>query len=326
MDGPNIIEIKNVKKYFPITGGVLKTEKARINVLNGVDLSITEGEITGLAGESGCGKSTLAKILMKLLAPSSGEILFDGKPFSDIRGKGKRLFYENVQMIFQDPYSSLNPRLKVKDIIGEMLRIRNVPGAEERSRVRKILYDIKLDKNSVNKYPHEFSGGQRQRIAIARALIVNPRLLIADEPVSALDLSTQDKILELLEELKHKYNLTILFISHDLNLMADRCNRVAVMYLGRIVEIVPGRHLMKSGTHPYVKALLNSIPVSDPSKRDNRKKLITGEVPDPENLPGGCYFNPRCPEAILRCRIEQPPMVPLNEKGHYVSCHLRAPA
>jgi oligopeptide/dipeptide ABC transporter ATP-binding protein len=318
----DILTIKNVRKYFSLTGGIFKRERARINVLNGVNLSIARGEILGLVGESGCGKSTLAKILMKLLIPSSGNILFEARSLNGIRAHDKKQFYQQVQMVFQDPYSSLNPRLKVKDILGEMLRIRGIPKEEEQRRVGRMLSDVQMADDALKKYSHEFSGGQRQRIAIARALIVRPKLLVADEPLSALDLSIQNNILAMLKDLKVKYSLTILLISHDLNLIADFCDRVAVMYLGRIVEILPAWRISKSGRHPYVRALLDSIPVSDPALRSHRRKVITGEVPNPADLPSGCAFHPRCPERFAPCITNMPGMTPQEEENHFTACHL----
>jgi len=316
-----IFTLQDVRKHFPIRGGVFKNEIARVHALNGVDLCIREGEVFGLVGESGCGKSTLAKLLVKLLEPSSGKILFEGRPLADIKGRAKKRFYREVQMIFQDPYSSLNPRLRVKDIIGEMLRIRGVAKEEERRQVRRILTDMKLTADDVNKYPHEFSGGQRQRIAIARALIVGPRLLIADEPVSALDLSTEARIMELLKGLKRKYDLTILFVSHDLHTVGVFCDRVAVMYLGKLVEILPARHLFERGLHPYLRALINSMPVTDPALRGRKKSVIAGEVPNPTDLITGCPFHPRCPIKEARCVTDCPPLSPRGDGDHLVACH-----
>jgi oligopeptide/dipeptide ABC transporter ATP-binding protein len=322
MTAPEMVSFKNVCKYFPITGGVFKREVGQLRILNGVDLSIRTGEILGLVGESGCGKSTLAKLMVKLMDVSSGEILFSGRPLPQIRGEEKTRFYQQVQMGFQDPYSSLNPRLRVGDIVGEMVRIRGRSKSSSALEVRRILSDVGLSEDVLDRYPHEFSGGQRQRIAIARALIVHPQLLIADEPVSALDLSIQAQVLDLLRALKEKYNLTILFISHDLETVAGLCDRAAVMYLGRIVEVIKAESLFQNGAHPYLKALLDSVPISDPSMRNRKRKLLTGEVPSPFDLPEGCPFHPRCPEAMDICRKEQPPLKELDDNGHLAACHL----
>jgi len=318
---PEILSIRNLYKRFPVLGGIFKSKRGEINVLNGVDLSISAGEIFGLVGESGCGKSTLARLIVKLLEPSSGEILFSGRPLSTIHGGDRKQFYQKVQMIFQDPYSSLNPRLRVRKLIGEMMRSRGKSKEETEREVRLILSDVGLTEDSLDKYPHEFSGGQRQRIAIARSLIVRPALLIADEPVSALDVSTQSQILALLKRLKLKYDLTIIFVSHDLDTVSTFCDRVAVMYLGNIVEILPAPTLFQQGRHPYLKALLDSIPIPDPTLRHLRKKIISGEVPSPMDLPPGCSFHPRCPLAIPLCRTNRPLLARAEAPGHEVACH-----
>jgi oligopeptide/dipeptide ABC transporter ATP-binding protein len=317
-----MITLTGIKKYFPIKGGVLKREIGRINVLNGIDLTLEHGKVTGLVGESGCGKSTLAKLIIKLLEPNSGIITFEGQPLASIKGKVKRDFYQQVQIIFQDPYSSLNPRLKVKHIIGEMLRIRGMDRNTETQKVLQILAEVGLSADSLEKYPHEFSGGQRQRIAIARALIVRPKLLIADEPVSSLDLALQIKTLALLKELKSKYQLTILLISHDLKTVTEFCDRVVVMYLGKIVEIIPADRLFQHGLHPYLKILINSIPIRDPLQRRPERQVVMGEVPDPAHLPTGCPFHPRCPSRFDPCDQREPLLKSSAGDGHLVACHL----
>jgi oligopeptide/dipeptide ABC transporter ATP-binding protein len=322
MQPPEIFSLRNVYKFYPVTRGILKREAGRLNVLNGVSLTIREGETFGLVGESGCGKSTLAKLLVKLIQPSSGDIVFSGKPLSDINGREKKQFYRQVQMIFQDPYSSLNPRLKVRDIVGEMVRIRGASKEEEKREVLRLLNDVGLTGEALDKYPHEFSGGQRQRISIARALIVRPRVLIADEPVSALDLSTQSQVLALLKDLRQRYNLTILFISHDLDAVASFCDRAAVMYLGRIVELLEAHQLFSNGRHPYLQALVESAPVTDPALR-RRRRVIPGETPSPLHLPSGCAFHPRCPYKISRCTTECPTLsVQEGDDNHLAACHL----
>ncbi len=321
MEVPEILSIRDLHKHFPVTGGVFQRETGRMNVLNGVSFSVGEGEIFGLVGESGCGKTTLARLLVKLLEPSAGEILLSGHPLSAIGRRERRDFYREVQMIFQDPYSSLNPRLRVRSIIGEMVRIRGASRADADREALGMLQDVGLGEQALGRYPFELSGGQRQRVAIARALVVRPGLLIADEPVSALDLSIQSQILDLLKSLKARYNLTILFISHDLTTVAGFCDRVAVMYLGRIVEVLEASRLFSDGRHPYLKALLDSVPIPDPSMRRKERRIIPGEVPSPLALPSGCPFHPRCPIRIGRCATECPPLTARGDDGHRAACH-----
>lgn len=314
-----IAGFQDVCRHFPVLGGILRREKARLNVLNGVSFSIREGEVLGLVGESGCGKSTVAKLLLKLLEPSSGRIFFDGVPLSAMNRKQRKSYYGQVQMIFQDPFSSLNPRLRVGSIIGEMALIHGRSREEARGDVGGILADVGLPEEAAERYPHEFSGGQRQRIAIARALAVRPRLLVADEPVSALDLSIQSQILKLLQELRSRFGLTLLFISHDLDTVSLFCDRVVVMYLGRIVEILPAQALFECALHPYTRALLASVPNPDPTHRHLRRPPLAGEVPTPLLLPAGCFFHPRCPKAVSQCTQTRPPLM---RKGpdHEVAC------
>ncbi len=320
---PDILcKLNGIVKHYPILGGVLKRETGKVSVLNGIDYEIERGSITGLVGESGCGKSTLAKLLLKLEDPTAGEMIFDGRVVKKLSGSNRKQFYRQVQMVFQDPYSSLNPRMKIKNIIGEMIRIQGVGWEEEVDRVRSILRQVELDSDVLERYPHEFSGGQRQRIAIARALIVRPKLLIADEPVSALDLSLQAKTLTLLKGLKEQFDLTIFLISHDLKKVAKFCDRVAVMYLGRIVESMPGDRLLNHAEHPYTRALINSIPSGDPSKRKARNKVIKGEVPSPINLPSGCAFHSRCEKRLPKCDKSIPQLKQTSEADHQLACFL----
>jgi len=314
-----VLSISSLIKHYPIKSGVLKRTTGTVNVINGIDFTIQPGQTVGLVGESGCGKSTLAKLIMGLELPTDGSILVNGQNIANLSPTEKRSYYQKVQMIFQDPFSSLNPRLKVEDIIGEMLTIRGVSKAEAQLQVLKILQSVELEGDVLKKYPHQFSGGQRQRIAIARALIVNPAFLIADEPVSALDLSLQAKTLQIMQDLKSKYNLTMLLISHDLKTTAEFCNEIAVMYLGSIVEVIQGDQLINNCQHPYTQALINSIPVTHPSQRQKNKFRISGEIPSPINIPSGCAFHKRCPKKSSICEREIP-QLSLMTGNHSVAC------
>ncbi|NNF98777.1 MAG: ABC transporter ATP-binding protein [Desulfobacteraceae bacterium] len=322
MISENILECTDIIKHFPVRGGIWRKGRNRIHVLNGISLTIHKGEIMGLAGESGCGKSTLAKAIVNLSPPSAGQILYNGRRVSLDSAREKKRFYKDVQMIFQDPFASLNPRHKVGGIIGEMLRIHGASPADTENAVLLALKDVGLDSSALDKYPHEFSGGQRQRVAIARALVNHPKLLIADEPVSSLDLATQHRIIELLKSLKSRYDLTVLFISHDLNLIADFCDRTAVMYMGSICELISADQLLTHGRHPYVRALIDSIPISDPRMRMKKRTLVSGEVPIAGDLPTGCAFHPRCPHRFDPCDVHTPRLRSLTADAHQVACHL----
>ncbi|MCG8337226.1 MAG: ATP-binding cassette domain-containing protein [Proteobacteria bacterium] len=317
-----LVELKGIKKHYPILGGVLKRQQGTVNVLNGIDLALEQGEITGLVGESGCGKSTLAKLLMKLEDPTAGEILFENEAVQTFSRRKKVDYYRQVQMIFQDPFSSLNPKMKIRNIIGEMVTIRGASKQKALQETIKMLKKVGLDESALERFPHEFSGGQRQRIAIARALIVKPKLLVADEPVSALDLSLQAKTLSLLRDLKNELNLTILLISHDLRKVSGFCKNVAVMYLGRIMETIPGKLLLENSRHPYSAALIDSIPVTNPANRTERESLITGEVPSPIDLPSGCAFHKRCPKRLPHCHEQVPELKPTKNQYHKLACFL----
>ena len=315
-----LLELRAVEKAFGERGGVLRRERHRIQVLAGVDLDIRAGEVFGLAGESGCGKTTLARLVMRLLAPSAGDLRLAGTSYREWARRPRRDFYRQVQMVFQDPYASLNPRLRVSRILGEMLAIHGLDTGG-RHAAAAMLEQVGLTAADLDKFPHEFSGGQRQRIAIARALIIRPSLLVADEPVSALDLAVQQRIVDLLATMKDKLALTLLFISHDLNLMAAFCDRVGVMYAGRIMEIVPGDQLLDQSLHPYVQGLLDSIPIADPRLRTADRQHLEGEVPAPGTAIPGCPFHPRCPRRFGPCDHQRPELVE-TAPGHGVACHL----
>ena len=302
----NLAEIKNLEVTYQTKKNVFgKTQT--IYAVNNVSLNIKKGEILAIAGESGCGKSTLAKAIMKLVESKSGEILIDGQNILKLtKSQDLKNFYQKVQMIFQNPYSSLNPKMKIGDILREPLEINTSLSKEEINKiVEEKIEKVGLDKNSLKLYPHEFSGGQRQRIAIARSLILNPEFIIADEPVSALDVSIQAQIINLLKELKDDFNLTFLFISHDLSVIKYLSDRIAIMYLGEIVEIGETEEIFSNPKHPYTKALLSAVPELNP--QDNKEKIkLTGELPSPENLPTGCKFNTRCPYVMDKCKCENP--------------------
>lgn len=301
-----IIDAQNIKKYFPIKKGFLHRHVGDVKAVDDVSLTVRRGETIGLVGESGCGKSTLGRTLIRLYEPTAGKISFDGKDFLKLSGSELREYRKNIQMIFQDPYASLDPRMTVGQIIEQPFAIHNqLTPSQRRERVKELLELVGLQAAYVNRYPHEFSGGQRQRISIARAIALNPELIICDEPVSALDVSIQAQILNLLEDLQAKLNLTYIFISHDLSVIEHICDRVAVMYLGKIVELATRDELYNNPQHPYTKALLSSIPTIGQGKK-KMVRLLTGEIPSPINPPSGCSFHPRCPHAMDICKKEVP--------------------
>jgi len=317
----SIVKISNLKKYFPVKTGVFSKTSNYLKALDGINLDIKKGETLGLVGESGCGKTTLGKTLLRLYDPTEGTIEFNEIDITNLNSGKLRPIRKDIQIIFQDPYSSLNPRQKVESIIGEGLLIHGiVKKSEIRSEVIKLLDDVGLNKEVLDRYPHEFSGGQRQRIAIARALAVKPKFIVCDEPVSALDVSVQAQIINLFFKLKEEYNLTYLFISHDLRVVRYISDRVAVMYLGKIVEIASSEQLYKNPLHPYTKLLLSSIP-NIGKKKNIKREIIKGDLPSPINIPSGCRFHTRCPIAEERCMSSQPELRNIN-KLHNVACHL----
>ncbi len=341
-----LLETIDLKKYFPVKGGIFKTKIDEVQAVDGVNLKVQKGECFGLVGESGCGKTTLGRTIVRLTDSTSGHIFYDvderiKKEIEDLEKSGKKnseRFKElerkyciaefegdqlkelrkKIQIIFQDPVSSLNPRMLIKNIVGEPLSIHNYEGSKQK-RVLNLLQEVGLGEDHLFRYPHEFSGGQRQRIAIARALAVDPELVILDEPTSALDVSVQAQILNLLQDLQGELNLTYLFITHDLNVAEFMCDRIAVMYLGKIVEQAPAEKLFKSPKHPYTKALLSSIPIPDPDFKREEKIKMTGQVPSPRNPPSGCRFHPRCPYSSEKCSQKHPEFAEV-EKAHFVSC------
>lgn len=316
-----LLQAFDLVKHFPITGGVFGRQVAKVHAVNGVSLEMYKGECVGLVGESGCGKSTLGKTLVRLLRPTSGSVLFDGKDISKIAYKNLRPLKQRMQMIFQDPYGSLNPRMTIETILREALLFHKVvPKAEVSQRIDELLDLSGLSKAVRRKYPHEFSGGQRQRVGIARALTVKPELILADEPVSALDVSVQAQILNLLQGLREELGLSYLFVSHDLKVVQHFCERVFIMYLGFIVEELICDDLEEDVRHPYSKALLSAIPVDDP--RDRRAdEVLEGDVPSPIKLPSGCPFHTRCPLVEDICRRTNPQLISIG-KGHRVACHV----
>ena len=322
-DKPALLSVRNLTKHFPIKGGILGREVARVHAVDGVSLDIAAGETLGLVGESGCGKSTTGRCILRLIEPTSGEIWFAGKDVTHLEGEAQRALRRDLQIIFQDPYASLNPRHTVGGIIGEALIIHGLTKtrADMDARVVDLLETVGMRPDHMRRFPHEFSGGQRQRIGIARALAVEPKLIVCDEPVSALDVSIQAQVINLLEDLQEKFGLTYLFIAHDLSVVEHISDRVAVMYLGRIVEIAPSRDLYDNPLHPYTEALLSAVPIPDPKVK--RKRIpLQGDVPSPINPPRGCHFHTRCPIAEARCRTEAPPLR-ISTAGHMVACHLR---
>lgn len=316
-----LFEIKNLNMHYPVVDGLLENLKGYVYALNNVNLDIYKNEILGLVGESGSGKSTLGNCILKLINPTSGEIIFDNENILIKNKKELKNFRKKAQLIFQNPYMSLNPRMKIYDILKEPFIINKIKDNDKiEEKIKNIINLIGLQEEVLNRYPHEFSGGQRQRIAIARAIILNPQFIVADEPVSALDVSIQAQIINLLIDLKKHLNLTMLFISHDLSVIKYISDRIAVMYLGEIVEIANKDELFNNHKHPYTEALLNAVPVISEDER-TKKIVLSGDLPSPQNLPKGCKFHTRCPYAMDKCKCEEPQLKEINS-GHKVRCFL----
>lgn len=315
-----LLTLNNIVKHFPARGGIFKKTDGIVHAVDGVSFSVHKGEIFGLVGESGCGKSTLGRVVARLIEPTSGEIIFDGKDITRLKSKELKSIRRELQIIFQDPYASLNPRMPVGEIIGEALTIHGIAkGAEKWERVAKLIDIVGLPKDSISRYPHEFSGGQRQRIGIARAVAMNPKFIIADEPISALDVSIQAQIINLFRDLQKEFDLTYLFIAHDLRVVEYISDRVAVMYLGKVMEIASSQEIYRHPVHPYTEALLSAVPIPDPQKKKKRI-ILKGEIPSPINPPLGCVFHTRCIYAQERCKVEVP-LLEQKTDSRLAACH-----
>jgi len=319
-DPENILEVRNIKEYFQVNTGLFKSKD--LKAVDDVSFTIKKGETLGLVGESGCGKTTLGRTIMFLYKPTDGEVYFEGKKIGD--KESLKEYRKKVQMVFQDPYSSLNPRMTVADIVGEPIDTHHLCNtkAERDARISELLTLVGINSEQATRYPHEFSGGQRQRIGIARALASNPEFIVCDEPVSALDVSIQAQVINMLEDLQKKLGLTYLFVAHDISVVKHISNRIAVMYLGRMVELADSVELHRNPLHPYTVSLLSAVPVADPDiAKKAKKQHLSGDIPSPLNVPSGCPFRTRCPKAMEKCSLERPPLIE-KSKGHFVACHL----
>src|SRR5690349_7764470 len=320
--GPTLLAVSHLTKHYPVRGGVLGRARGHVHAVDDVSFAVAEGETLGLVGESGCGKSTLGRTIVRLLEPTAGEILSEGRAIESLGAGALRPLRRQMQMVFQDPYASLNPRKRVGSIIGDPLKIHKIGDAKERKvQVEQLLETVGLSPEHYNRFPHEFSGGQRQRIGIARALALRPKLVIADEPVSALDVSIQSQMLNLLEDLQDEFRLTYIFIAHDLGVVRHVSDRIAVMYLGKLVELSPAEELYQRPIMPYTEALLSAVPIPDPDLARKRERIVLeGDVPSPINPPSGCRFHPRCRYATQVCKEIEPPLTDYGN-GHLAACH-----
>jgi oligopeptide/dipeptide ABC transporter ATP-binding protein len=320
-DAP-LVEVRSLKKYFPIRKGILQQEVARVHAVDDVTLAVSPGETIGLVGESGCGKSTLGRCIVRLLEPTEGDVVFQGRSIGRLGARGMRPLRREMQMVFQDPYASLNPRKRVGTIVSDPLRIHGIGDRASRKRqVEELLEAVGLSPEHYNRFPHEFSGGQRQRIGVARALALRPKLVVADEPVSALDVSIQAQMINLLEDLQDEFSLTYVFIAHDLGVVRHVSDRIAVMYLGKLVELSPAEELYTRPIMPYTEALLSAVPIPDPDLSEQRERIVLeGDVPSPINPPSGCRFHPRCRYATEVCSQIEPPLTDYGN-GHLAACH-----